>query len=47
MGKDIELTELNIWICGKCGNKNETYLVKCKKCGKEFNLNDDNKNGIK
>jgi hypothetical protein len=42
MGNDIELTDQNIWICGKCGNRNEIYLINCKKCGKEYNQNNDN-----
>jgi hypothetical protein len=41
MEKDIELTDLNILICGKCRNKNEIYLIFCKKCGKEFTHNND------
>lgn len=34
MESDIELTDK--WICGKCKNENEIYLVKCQKCGKDF-----------
>jgi hypothetical protein len=42
MGIDIELPEQNIWICGKCGNENEIYLINCKKCGKEIEINNNN-----
>jgi hypothetical protein len=42
VGKDIELTDLDIWICGVCGNKNEIYLSNCKDCGKEYTHNNDN-----
>jgi len=31
-GKIIE--KQSIWICENCGNHNELYLVKCKKCSK-------------
>jgi ribosomal protein L40E len=35
---DIEIEKLKIWVCGRCGNKNDIYLAQCEKCGKKFNL---------
>jgi hypothetical protein len=34
----IDVIVDNKWICGKCGTANDTYLPKCKKCGKEQKL---------
>ena len=28
----------NKWICGKCGNANDLFLINCKKCNKEKEL---------
>lgn len=47
MRKDIELTELNIWVCGKCKNKNDIYLIKCGKCGKNFIKDETNEKNLK
>lgn len=40
MEKDVELSDK--WICGKCKNENNIYLIKCKKCGKDFDQNEVN-----
>jgi ribosomal protein S27AE len=36
---DIEYTDKKIWICGKCGMKNDIFLEICNNCGKEFGNN--------
>jgi ribosomal protein L40E len=36
-----DLSNNNKWICRSCGTENEIYLLNCKKCGKEFNEDDE------